>query len=198
MATKKKPAAAKRETIFKDIEIEITDEDNTLRMKQHLECEFRIDTVKAERAAEMSEYTQQLKELRKLRSELITTIQTKMETRSIECVEDADFRTNTMFTRRADTGEVVGERALTVEERQEALPFAERTVDERERDELPFADGAEGDAPVAMAKGGATKVVRIRASAAKRANADKKAARVATKKKPKARRRSTESSGAGE
>jgi hypothetical protein len=195
--------AAKKNTFPKTIEIEITDEENTIRMKDHLEIEFKIDATKAQRAAKMAEYNADLKALRQQRSELITTIKSKKEKRDIDCYQDPDFRRNIMFTKRADTDQVIDERALTLEERQETLPGttakpakpkapkgSEDPVVEDDYKPEGHVEGKPGEKPTEDA--GATtaggKVQRIKASDVKKKKAEraKKAARA------------VESNGAGE
>jgi hypothetical protein len=173
-------------TFYKTVEVEITDEENTVRMKDHLEIEFKIDAAKAERAAKMAEYGKDLKDLRQRRSEIITTIRTKKEKREIACYQQEDFRTNRMLIRRADTGEMIDERPLTLEERQESLPGtkepkAKKAASEAanaDTDEPPAADdegSGGGDEPApGSSKPAAGKVVRIRASDAKKRSAGRK------------------------
>jgi hypothetical protein len=197
-------AAAKRHTFPKTIEIEITDEENTLRMKQHLDVEFKIDAVKAERAATVSEFTQQLKDLRKQRGELITTIQSKKEKRDIECYQEPDYRRHCMVIKRADTDQVIDERALTAEELQESLPGTKDSKGGK-KPEAAAAPAAAGDGgivdnnykpdghvegaaqgkgggePATTNKGGAGKVTRIKASDAKKTKAKREAKAAADK-----------------
>jgi hypothetical protein len=161
----------------------------------------------------MAEFNADLKALRQQRSELITTIKTKKEKRKIECFRDPDFRRNTMFIKRADTGAVIEERALTVEERQETLPGTTTKPDKAPKpgSEDPVVpddykpDGhvegaaAEGQGGGATeepqsGKGGADKVTRIKASDAKK----RKAERAAKAANAGNTRNARESNGAGE
>jgi hypothetical protein len=70
--------------------------------------------------------------------ELAGVLRSKTETREIEMLEEYIFATNTVRVIRADTKEVVRERAMTKAERQEELPLPKTEAAEPKK---------EGDAP---------------------------------------------------
>lgn len=76
--------------------------------------------------------------------DLSNVLRTKQETREVELIEEYIFATNTVRVKRGDTKEVVRERAMTQDERQETLPLE----DSEKEKEAPKAKAAaaEGEA----------------------------------------------------
>jgi hypothetical protein len=201
------------EVFLRTIEVEVSDEENTLRLVRLAQVDGEINNTEAAKASRVSDYNAELKQLRKDRNKLLEAITSRREKRDVECYQRADERRGIMAIIRKSDGKVIDERALTIEERQTQLPFRDKTPEEQEADaasaaaedgdgaqegagrtndtERPPADEsgdangqAEDDAELqaqsdaAAKKSGAGKVVRIRASDAKK----RKAARGANDK----------------
>lgn len=180
---------------LRTIEHDITDEENSLKKNDLVALELKIDSVKLDKQSRNSDFNAELKQLNNQRAALLGTIQTGREKREIECYEVPDERRGIMAILRADTKEVIDERALTLEERQGKFPFEERTpahqsAEDDDSDEHPDTERppAPDEDTTAAKKGGAGKVVRIKASDVK----NKRAARA------KKAAQAVESNGAGE
>lgn len=174
-------AAAQTETnpkiFLKTVEVEVSDEENTLRLVRLAEVDGNINTTEADKASRVSDFNSDLKQLRKERNKLLEAITTRREKREIECYQVPDERRGIMATIRKSDGKVIDERALTIEERQTPLPFRGKTPEEQAADAANDGEQAE-DAEIqaqsdATAAGKPKKEKPIKASAARAAKAAK-------------------------
>ena len=118
--------------IAKEFTQEITDEQAIEKYKELVEVDQEIARTSAQKASAMTDYNQQLKDLRKHQTTLLNTIETKIETRSIECEERINEARQEIEVYRLDTGSLVPEmtRPLTQEERQLDLEDVEVNSDD--------------------------------------------------------------------
>jgi hypothetical protein len=92
------------------------------------------ESLKEEKAEFLKAHQESLKEVKAKVKLLAEKIRTGSEIRMVECRLEKDFLSNSVKTYRLDTGELVGERSMTPEERQlflvpETEPTGPRQVD---------------------------------------------------------------------
>lgn len=75
--------------------------------------------------------------------EISSVLRSKTESREVEMIEEFVYRTHSVRVKRADTEEVVRERAMTRDERQEKLPLENGKKEAPKAEAAPAADGAE-------------------------------------------------------
>lgn len=78
------------------------------------------------------------------RADLIAKVRSKTELREVEVIEEFLFSTNTVRVSRADTKEVLRERAMTSNERQEELPLSDPAPVDRTADTEPPPPAEDG------------------------------------------------------
>lgn len=118
-----------RETFMHMMEDSLSDEETLAKKDRLVDVDRKILEVEAEKAAAVSEFNKELKELRKERVTLLDVIGTGKVKREVECYEDRDDRRGHMLVRRLDTDEVVDERPLSASERDGDAPADERQGD---------------------------------------------------------------------
>lgn len=113
------------ETFTKELLVDITDEDKDGRKNRLADVVLELAEIDAKKAEAMSGFNKELKDKRKEMNALAAAIRTGQEKKELDCFERFDFRRNVVETRRSDTEEVIDERAMTMDERQERLPGTE-------------------------------------------------------------------------
>jgi hypothetical protein len=113
------------------LEVNLTSEELKEKLLAHVAIEREIDDVKARKARAMNEFTKELREKNEVRATLMQVIATEKEKRTVEVYHERDDRRGMMRTLRFDNHELIDERALTMEEREEG-----------KQPELPFVPGA--------------------------------------------------------
>lgn len=99
------------------LDVVLTDEEHEARSIRLAEVDRTIDEVQAERKDTSQKHGEHLKQLREEREPLIKAVETRKETRMVECREVHDFERNNVRVVRLDTQETVRERAMEPEER---------------------------------------------------------------------------------
>lgn len=106
------------DTFIDKLDCTLSDEELAER-KDRLATEYQALTeVQDEKADVMADYSKKIKGHQKVLAALIDAISTGKEKREVECLERRDDRLGVMQIIRGDTGEMVEERPLTLEERQ--------------------------------------------------------------------------------
>ncbi len=192
-ATSKPP-----EIFMKSVEVDVTDAENTAKLQRLAVVDTKIKDTEAEKAGDVSKHNESLKQLRKEQRKLLEAIQTKRETREIECYEKRDERLNKVTIHRRDNDQLIDERAMTAAElsgqptpskpakppKARKQPDLPNTGPNGATSETTGAGGetartedetSERESAAAKANGGVGKVTRIKASDAKQKSADRKA-----------------------
>jgi len=189
-------AEKKPETFLHTVVVDVPTEETGARMTRLLEVLNKIDATEADKASRVSDFNAEIKQLNKEAHKLREAITTGKERRDVECYEQPDERRNIVFIVRASDGKVIDERAMTLEDRQEPLPFDKATdvpsgnsgnpvgAGEDAGEKGATGSGGGGEENAKAGKGGAGKVVRIKPSDAKK----RKAAREAKEAADKARK----------
>lgn len=130
----------------RELSCTLTESELLARGEAMADAELQIEQLKAERAG----VTEQIKNQRVLRRKLAGVIDSGTEKREVRCAWIEDFVHNCFHLVRQDTGEVIDTRAMTADDRQEALfdgkpkqPTGEETVDLD--DEVPDDDDDQDD-----------------------------------------------------
>lgn len=106
------------------------------------------DALDAERKNVNDSYKAKIELVEGRIRELAGVLRTKQELREVELVEEFIFATNTVRVSRADTKEVVRERAMTKNERQEELPLPkEKANGEAKPKDAKAESKSDGPAP---------------------------------------------------
>ncbi|HEX5865426.1 MAG TPA: hypothetical protein VF014_14435 [Casimicrobiaceae bacterium] len=174
----------KRKLFLHTVEIDVSDEEHDARIRRLIEVEHKINDTESDKASRVSDFNGELKQLRKEKQKLLDAIKTKRERRDVECYELAEERTNTMHICRATDGKVLGERAMTLEDRMNlGKPKADAKAAQAAT-ESPSDTGKGGGAANDKGKAKATSagnVTRIRASDVKKKKAQRDAKEAADK-----------------
>ena len=134
----------KPETFMKTMEVDVTAEEQNQRKDRLVAVDREIINVEAEKASKSSDFSTQIKTLKKERVALLQAIGTGRERREIPCYLERDDRLGVMRTKRVDTDAVIDERALTLEERQtELFDDDEAKTDDGDTERPPAGDGDE-------------------------------------------------------
>lgn len=112
-------AQASRDTFGHHIDVPLSEAEIKARLERNMEVDQKMIDLKAEKTAANVQWNQELSDLRKEQAALITATKTGMTKIEIQCYHERDDRRGMMRTLRCDTGEMVDERALTAEERNE-------------------------------------------------------------------------------
>lgn len=115
-------------TTKKTLSVKISDERRSelaLEVAQHV---TRYDELEAEKKAIGSELSAKMKDQRAAISSKAKALVTGVIDELVEVEEVHDFDQNRIRTRRMDTGEFIGERPMTGDERQIAIDFDEDGV----------------------------------------------------------------------
>ncbi len=129
------------------IDVELDRDELDAKKNRLVAVDKEIDAIAAEKAKAVGEYNADLKDKRAERTTLLGVISSGSSKVEIICYNERDDRRGMMLTRRKDTGEVVDERALTAEERDETpndrqgnlfdKPAAPQDLDEDDDGEAP-------------------------------------------------------------
>lgn len=105
---------------MKEIVVKVTNKDRDEKKDELVEVDREIDRIAAEKSAAGSEFNRQLKDERKRRADLLSTIESGTEKIEVEVFERLNDKLGQVETVRVDNGKVLPEftRALTAEERQ--------------------------------------------------------------------------------
>jgi hypothetical protein len=131
------------DTSMIDVTRALTDGEVASRKDELVAVDSEIDDLEDQRKAAAQEFKGKLEPRRDRRRELIHAIETGRETLEVECVEAWDYRRNVVEIKRRDTGEVVEERAMDGDERQEDLTAVKggRNRGKAAKSEPPEDDG---------------------------------------------------------
>jgi len=124
----------------RELSCTLTESELLARGEAMADAELQEEQLKAERAA----VSEQIKDQQVLRRKLAGVIDSGTEKRDVRCAWIEDFAQNCFHLVRQDTGEVIDTRAMTADDRQEALfdgepkqPAGEATID---LDDVPDDD----------------------------------------------------------
>jgi seryl-tRNA synthetase len=96
--------------------------DELLKYSDQLSCEVNeVASLQAKKAAAASDYKAKIEAKEEIITDLARKVRTKEEDREVECEIVKDWEHKCVRTTRRDTGEVVGERAMTAEEMQRMM-----------------------------------------------------------------------------
>lgn len=110
-------------TVTKEIRVELSSEDKQRLATEMAEHVRRCESIEDEKRIKTADLSNAIKAERKAYRAKAKTYRDGHEYRGIECEEVHDFDRNIVTTKRVDNGEVVGERAMRVDERQQAIEF---------------------------------------------------------------------------
>lgn len=135
----------------RELSCQLTEGERLARGAAMADAELRIEELELERSG----VSESIKHQRELRRKLAGVIDTGTEKRDVRCAWIEDFAQNCFHLVRQDTGEVIDTRAMTGDDRQEALfdgkskqPTGEETVDlddEEPGDDEPDDEEGEDD-----------------------------------------------------
>lgn len=108
---------AQRETFGHYIEEPLSAEEEAKLDHQVAALDREIISLESDKSFAAKQFGQQLKEKNKARNDILKVTTTKVKKVEYQCYNERDDRRGMILTRRADTGEIVDERAQTAEER---------------------------------------------------------------------------------
>jgi hypothetical protein len=131
------------------VDVPLSDAESAVRGRQAAALRREIALMDEQRKAANASARGRIAEKQQEIARIDAENESGKQTIETECVELRDERLHVVRTLRLDTGEVVHERAMTVQERQELLPLGEALVDEQDAPAVT-AEGAGvvADAPV--------------------------------------------------
>jgi hypothetical protein len=109
-----------RETFGFLIEVALTSEELAKNDARNAEVDIQIRDIKGQRAESNNRFKELLTGLTKEQTGLLERRSTGKAKVEIPCYQERDDRRGMMLTRRNDNGDIVDERALTAEERNES------------------------------------------------------------------------------
>lgn len=109
------------DTSMHEVNRTLTDGEVMQRKDELVQTDSEILDLEEQRRATAAEFKGKLEPRRERRCELVKAIETRRETFEVECVEAWDYKRNVVEIKRVDNGEVVDERPMNGEQRQEAL-----------------------------------------------------------------------------
>ncbi len=141
----------KEHAFEKKMQVKVADQESNEKLHELCACDREIDRISSEKASASAEFNQQLKAERKRRTELLNTIETGIETRTVRVYERLNEQRQEVETVRFDDDVVLDEytRPLSREERQLSFGDAGNAGDSEEADGEPGE--ADEDAPVSLA-----------------------------------------------
>lgn len=95
------------------------------RKDELVKVDRELDAKKDEKREAILEFNEEIKPLAKRRKELLDAIEAKRETLEVDCVERWNYKLNSVQFVRKDNRQVVDERAMSGEERQETTETVE-------------------------------------------------------------------------
>jgi hypothetical protein len=123
--TKKKKDEIKVTITTMRLPVKLDDEDLLTRGRQLVENMRKAAAAEEERKAEDKKRKGDIALLDEITAKFSLTISTGSEDRDVECEIRKDYVHGSVTTVRTDTGEVVDERVMRAEERQDAMTFIE-------------------------------------------------------------------------
>lgn len=134
--------------IEREVTVSVKKSEQSSYKDKLVEVDRQIDTVAADKASEMADFNQRLKDLRKQRATLLDTIENGTEVQRIRGFERLNERLGQVEFVREDNGKVIHEftRPATAEERQTDL-FGRASTE-------TAGDGADAEAPAEQAPKG--------------------------------------------
>lgn len=107
--------------ITKKVPVPVTDEEKIAMSHKLAQMLCERERINGEKAAACEGWNKEIREIDKRSKQLAKAIHTGKDERDVECEEVMVFETNTVQTKRVDTGEIVDQRAMTADERQTSL-----------------------------------------------------------------------------
>lgn len=136
--------------------VKLDDEELLDRGQQLVKNMRKAAAAEEARDAENKKRKGEIAMLDEITAKLSGAIALGTEERDVECEVRKDYRHGRVTTVRTDTGEVVDERTMTAQERQETMPFSNDDADPRGPNKGkggdPFADGDSSDTTEAGAE----------------------------------------------
>lgn len=120
----------KSEPIFQSLPCVLTSTEKALKADELAREVDRHAELEREKKSAAEGYAKDLKESDRKIAQLAEEVRTGVAQRPVECTERRVFGANLVELVRADTGEVVGSRAMTAQERQEAFAYAGDDTDD--------------------------------------------------------------------
>ena len=102
--------------------VSLTEKEITSIAKRAAAARSLVAEHEAGKKAAMEEWKEAISEAENERDSLLDAVAKGTEQRMVECIEHRTFRTGLVTITRVDTGETIGERAMTWAERQPSLP----------------------------------------------------------------------------
>lgn len=109
-----------RESFNFAIDVTLTEDEINARLNRNAEIDRKILDIMADKAAANQGFNADLKMLRKEQVTLLESAKAGKAKLEVSCYQERDDRRGMMLTRRNDNGDIVDERALTAEERNES------------------------------------------------------------------------------
>lgn len=101
--------------------MKLSEEELTALSSELARATIEHSDLEREKSERLKVLAAQLRAKRVQISHLISVLTAKAELRDVECYELIDYTKNAVIIRRADTGETVGRRAITDDDRQTSL-----------------------------------------------------------------------------
>lgn len=101
--------------------VKLTEGELTERAKKAAVARRKIAEYEAQKSAAASHWKAKIEVTENERDELLDVIDSGVEDREVECIEEFIYRTGIVRVTRADTGVIIRERAMTTQERQPDL-----------------------------------------------------------------------------
>jgi hypothetical protein len=109
---------SKTSSLFmQELPVELDVDELDERRNKLVETELKLDALEAERSRTLEGLNNRKTVLVLERKRLLETLNSKTEMRQVECRKEINFDNNQEVITRTDTGERIGERALTGNER---------------------------------------------------------------------------------
>lgn len=116
------PAAPAPKRVTKILPVKLTPDEMTSLALRMAEIHGEIGSIEAEKKEKASAYKARIEERRGEMRNISHSLIIRSEMRDVECLESFVFVTNSVETRREDTGDLIERRAMTLQERQAELP----------------------------------------------------------------------------
>jgi len=101
----------------------LTDEEKQAKAGELAMATTSLEEKEDEKAEVSASFNAAIKELKARCGRVATVVTNGYEYREVECEIEHDYKDGTITTIRRDTMEVVGQRSMTTEEREQGLPF---------------------------------------------------------------------------
>jgi hypothetical protein len=91
--------------------------------------ENELDYTKERKKSVVAEHTGYVKQLERERGDLLRAINSRSEKRKVDVQEEFCPETNSVVLRRLDNREIISERPMEAWERQQEMPFTDKSID---------------------------------------------------------------------